>query len=210
MTAPRVPEVELASAERLKFFSDAVIAIAMTLLALELPLPTGETAAEAWRSFGGNWAEYLAFLITFSVIGAQWMNHHCFLRYVERVPHSFVRLNLLWLLTVVLTPFAMRVLVGEVSFEFGFTLYSIVQVLSSLIRVLMIMQIRREGLSGPDVPEGFYWDLQLRGLGVAVVFAVAAPFAYLIGHWAYAFWVVGPQVSGRIRHQVIRRRSAAS
>src|SRR5689334_1597269 len=123
MTAPNDAEVDKALTERLKFFSDAVIAIAMTLLALELPVPSGETAGEVWRSFGEGWEEYLAFLITFWVIGQQWMNHHSFLRYVERVPHSFVRLNLLWLLTVVITPFAMRTLVGDASFELGFTLY---------------------------------------------------------------------------------------
>jgi hypothetical protein len=130
-------EVEKASAERLKFFSDAVIAIAMTLLALELPVPSGETVGEVWRSFGGNWEEYLAFLITFWVIGQQWMNHD---------------------------------------------------------------------LAGPEAPAGFYRDIQVRLLGLALIFAVAVPFAYLIGHWAYAIWVAGPAVIGGLRRRVGRQR----
>ncbi|MCY1140135.1 TMEM175 family protein [Actinoplanes sp. Pm04-4] len=205
-TTTHASEVEKASAERLKFFSDAVIAIAMTLLALELPVPSGETVGEVWRSFGGNWEEYLAFLITFWVIGQQWMNHHSFLRYVDRVPHAFVRLNVLWLLTVVVTPFAMRILVSEAPFEFGFTLYGIVQVLSALIRFLMIRQIRGHDLAGPEAPAGFYRDIQVRLLGLALIFAVAVPFAYLIGHWAYAIWVAGPAVIGGLRRRVGRQR----
>ena len=203
MTAPNVAEVEKASTERLKFFSDAVIAIAMTLLALELPVPSGETAGAVWRSFSGSWEEYLAFLITFWVIGSQWMSHHSFLLYVERLPHSFVRLNLLWLLTVVITPFAMRTLIGEASFEFGFTLYGIVQVLSALIRFFMIVRIRQDGAAAP---EGFYRDIQVRLISLALVFGVAIPFSYLIGHWAYAIWVAGPAVTGGLRRLVARQR----
>lgn len=69
--------------ERTVYFSDAVIAIAMTLLAIELPLPQGVTPVAVWHSFVSNLGEeYLAFLISFAVIGAFWYQHH---RYFERV-----------------------------------------------------------------------------------------------------------------------------
>ena len=49
------------AAERLTFFSDAVIAIAITLLALELPVPSGETNHDLLHSVGELRAEYIAF-----------------------------------------------------------------------------------------------------------------------------------------------------
>src|SRR3954452_23319670 len=78
-------EVAVGSAERLVFFSDAVVAIAITLLALELPVPTGDTNAAVWHSLGDHLGEYLAFLISFAVIGSHWFGHHQLFRYLGRL-----------------------------------------------------------------------------------------------------------------------------
>jgi TMEM175 potassium channel family protein len=64
------------SAERLMLFSDAVLAIALTLLALELPIPDGKDNAEVLHSaYEYRW-EYFTFLISFMVIATHWRAHH--------------------------------------------------------------------------------------------------------------------------------------
>src|SRR4051794_8977616 len=73
------------AAERLTFFADAVIAIAITLLALELPTPLGSTNHELLESVGEHQGEYIAFLISFVVIGAHWSGHHRVFRHVESI-----------------------------------------------------------------------------------------------------------------------------
>src|SRR5262249_10189800 len=79
--------------ERLIFSSDAVIAIAMTLLALELPVPKGRTDAEVWRSFAEKLhGEYLTFIISFAVIGAFWVAHHQLFRKIHLVDLTLRRL----------------------------------------------------------------------------------------------------------------------
>jgi hypothetical protein len=57
--------------ERLTFFSDAVVAIAITLLALDLPVPEGDTFSVFWSSVHRNAGHYAAFLISFFVIAGR-------------------------------------------------------------------------------------------------------------------------------------------
>ena len=59
-------EPESRAAERPTFFSDAVVAIAITLLAIELPVPEGGTVSEFWSSVRSDAGHYAAFLISFA------------------------------------------------------------------------------------------------------------------------------------------------
>ena len=93
MSETTVTELEEAdpravAAERMTFFADAVIAIAITLLALELPVPRGvdiKTNAQLWSALAEGRQEYLAFLISFVVIGTHWSAHHRIFRYVTTI-----------------------------------------------------------------------------------------------------------------------------
>ena len=68
-------ESESRAVERLTLFSDAVVAIAITLLALELPVPEGDTVSAFWASVRRNEGHYAAFLISFFVIAGAWVDH---------------------------------------------------------------------------------------------------------------------------------------
>lgn len=92
------------SADRLVAFTDAVVAIAITLLVLpliEIPKPDtpplGELLAE--RAF-----DYLGFAISFFVIARLWWAHHRLFEHVVRWSRALVVLNVLWLFTIVLFP----------------------------------------------------------------------------------------------------------
>jgi uncharacterized membrane protein len=87
--------------------------IAITLLALELPVPTGNTTAALWSSFRHEDGHYLAFLISFIVIAAAWSQHHHVMRFAERSDARLRTFNLLWLLTIILNPFATKLLTTE-------------------------------------------------------------------------------------------------
>lgn len=89
---------------RLETFSDGVIAIAITLLVLEIDVPR-ETHGGLWRELLQQWPSYLAYLISFAVIGIIWVNHHGILALVARIDRPLLYLNLLLLLTVAGIPF---------------------------------------------------------------------------------------------------------
>ena len=103
---PAVSADRSRATDRLIAFSDAVVAIAITLLALELPVPTRHTVAELWSSVGQSDGHYAASLISFAVIAATWSHHHDVFRYAERFDARMRSLNMIWLLMIVLIPFA--------------------------------------------------------------------------------------------------------
>jgi uncharacterized membrane protein len=195
--------------ERLVFFSDAVIAIAITLLALDLPIPHGNTPAQAWGDFGRLFHEdYLAFLISFLVIANQWFGHHALYRYVNRVHRRVAAVNMLWLLTIVVTPFATRVLVGDTPFPMAFTLYAGIQAASQLTYLALVLMIRHDHLSTIEVPSGVFTRGVARSLALAAAYLISIPIAYHT-HWAYAIWALNGSIA-RLATLAIRHRITAA
>jgi uncharacterized membrane protein len=98
---------------RLEAFADAVFAIAITLLIIEIRLPPHE---EVLRLGGVGpalvslWPSYVGYLISFIVIGIMWANHHNLMKLIDRVDHGFITLTLLLLLCVAFLPFPTAVM----------------------------------------------------------------------------------------------------
>lgn len=121
--------------ERLIFFSDAVFAIAITLLVLEIRLPAGaETFSDdqLFARLTGMWHEYLAFVISFLVIGIFWMAHHRKFRLIKRYDNRLAFLNLLFLLVVAFMPFPSHV-ISQYSQRTATIFYALVMALAGLL-----------------------------------------------------------------------------
>lgn len=105
------------STSRVEAFSDGVFAIAITLLILEIHLPSdsstatdGLTDAKLRHELLALWPSYLAYTISFLLIGMIWINHHRMFRYIERVDGIVLGLNVLLLMDVAFLPFSTDVL----------------------------------------------------------------------------------------------------
>jgi uncharacterized membrane protein len=115
-----VAEIESAKAEhepigleRLVFFSDAVFAIAITILVLDIRLPAGEevlTNSQLLAQLLGMWQKYMAYILSFLVIGSFWISHHRKFRYIRRFDNNLLMLNLLLLMTIAFIPFPTSVI----------------------------------------------------------------------------------------------------
>lgn len=93
---------------RLEAFSDGVLAIAATLLILELRPP--ESDGHLGAALLGLWPAYAAYATSFITIGIIWVNHHSLFAHVVRVDRMLLFLNLLLLMTVSVIPFPTAVL----------------------------------------------------------------------------------------------------
>jgi len=97
---------------RIEAFSDGVFAIAITLLILDVHVPTisqGPLGAALRR----QWPTYIAYLISFAFIGIMWVNHHRLFNHIRRSDNGLMFLNLLLLLGVSAVPFPTALLAAH-------------------------------------------------------------------------------------------------
>jgi uncharacterized membrane protein len=94
---------------RLEGFSDGVIAVAITLLALNLIVP-GPGHGPLLSQLADRWPSFVAYLLSFFTIGIIWVNHHALMKTIVAVTRTLLFLNLVLLLFVVLIPFATAVM----------------------------------------------------------------------------------------------------
>ena len=100
---------------RLEAFSDGVFAVAITLLALDLTVagPTGYGSLT--DQLRAHWPAFLAYLVSFFMIGIIWVNHHVLIRSITAVDRTLLFLNLVLLMFVVLIPFTTSTMAGYFS-----------------------------------------------------------------------------------------------
>lgn len=97
--------------DRLVNFSDATVAIAITLLILPLVDEAGDIAQQSVSEFAAHHlSELLAFAISFVVIGRFWAVHHQVFEWVDRYSKAMIWANSLWLGSIVFIPFAANLL----------------------------------------------------------------------------------------------------
>ncbi|TVT56129.1 DUF1211 domain-containing protein [Amycolatopsis rhizosphaerae] len=89
---------------RTEAFSDGVFAIAITLLVLELKVPTVHDGQSLWAALGAQWPSYAAYVVSFLVIGIMWANHHTLFSFIARVDRLLMFLNLILLLVLAALP----------------------------------------------------------------------------------------------------------
>jgi uncharacterized membrane protein len=97
---------------RVEAFSDGVYAIAITLLILDLKVPTthdGHLALALLR----QWPTYFAYLVSFAFIGIMWVNHHRLFTHIRRSDNRLLFFNLLLLLGVSVVPFPTALLAAN-------------------------------------------------------------------------------------------------
>jgi uncharacterized membrane protein len=92
---------------RVEAFSDGVIAIAITLLILEIKVPRAEEIASVglWAKLLGLWPSFLAFVTSFGTILVMWVNHHRIFRLVRIPDYPFLYWNGFLLLTITFVPY---------------------------------------------------------------------------------------------------------
>lgn len=179
--------------ERLVFFSDAVFAIAITLLALDIRLPEGSdtlSASELRDALIALSPQYLSYMLSFLVIGIFWRSHHAKFRIVKRFDQGLFWLNLLLLMVIAFIPFSTSVLSSNASSTatifYALTIAS-AGIASGLINVYATRGNRlvRDGLTFEE-----RWRGPMLGLLTAFVFLLSIPIALFDADLAKYSWLL--------------------
>jgi uncharacterized membrane protein len=189
--APVAVEHETLGLERLLFFSDAVFAIAITILVLDIRLPAGEEAftnAQLVAQLLGIWQKYLAYIISFLVIGSFWISHHRKFRYIRRYDRNLLTLNLLLLMAIAFIPFPTSV-ISENGFRSATIFYALSIIVSGLMSVaLWWYATRRNRLTDAPMDAGLQRQLFLAPLITIAVFALSIGIAFINNNLARFSW----------------------
>jgi uncharacterized membrane protein len=191
------------SSHRLVAFTDAVMAVAITLLVLDLKLPKGMTDAELPGVLAASSHQLWCYVLSFLVIGLLWMAHHNQFSFIARVDGALMWLNLLLLLMIGLIPFVTSVMSDHAS-ALPTMLYAAVLMTTCLTLAAIWGYARRDPeLMDAAVPAAERREGLVTPLLIALIFALSIPVAYLwgsaAGQWTWLLALPAGHVAAMLK-----------
>lgn len=193
--------------ERLTFFSDAVFAIAITLLIIEVHVPHVEGLSDPawWAALADMHASFMGFMLSFLVIGALWIAHHRVFGMLERYDTKLVWPNLLLLMVVAFMPFATALMASAPLARVPELIYSGSLLAAGLLqRWLFAMALRAPNVR-TDIPHEDIVATRWRAWGLPVATAMALVTAWFAPGYNN-FLLIGIPLLVRLFAHLGRRR----
>jgi uncharacterized membrane protein len=180
------PEARLADSTRVEAFSDGVLAIAITLLVVELKPPDVHRGSLLDQLIG-QWPGYLAYLASFLYLAVIWLNHHTVFTRIRHVDRGLKWANLGVLFTAATLPFPTAVLStaaeanSPADKQVAVGVYAALAALMCLSWMLFWNYLRNHPrLLEPEVDPDFFRDEQLRGWAGIVLYTLGGLAGILI------------------------------
>lgn len=154
------------SLERLVFFSDAVFAIAITLLVIEIDVPELSGAPrEALAALAQRVPQFFGFVLSFLVIGRFWRGHHTAFGWTKIYSERLVWPNTLLLMAIAFMPFSTALMSENIGQLVPTLAYNIVLLMTAVCSARVVAMAVSPDLA-PDIPETERRLMHSRGIGV--------------------------------------------
>jgi uncharacterized membrane protein len=183
------------SKNRLENFTDAMFAILMTILVLDLhapALPAQASFDSYWNAFGPIWPKFLSFALSFIVLAVYWINHHHFFQYVEKVTTKMLWLNVLLLFIVAFIPFSASLLGDHITDQFPIIFYATNTLLGGMAFYLLRDYVYQSKLFRCDADEAARTFGPQRSLPGIITSALAVIAAFIDTPTALVFLIIYP------------------
>jgi uncharacterized membrane protein len=194
--------------DRVVNFTDAAVAISITLLVLPL-IDLGNEVVHQSLSYvlGQHWENILAFLISFAVVGNMWLIHHQLFELVDDYDHGLVLLNLLWLGTVTALPFSTNIVANASGASAVYALYigNIFLVSGSSLLIRFYLSRKRE-LLRPEVGDALHVAASTVPTAILLIAGILATLFPTIG----AAWLLLMFAGAPIERAIIHRQRTSA
>ena len=163
--------------ERIVFFSDAVFAIAITLLIIEIKVPHIDHAApdrEYWLALVKLIPNFFGYFFSFFVIGAYWVGHHRIYGHIVRWDYGLIWRNVLFLMAIAFMPFSTAFFTESFPPRFvPLTLYAVTFAAAGLLELWQWRYAVKKGLVDAELDPALVGYFSWRMISLPVVGAVA-------------------------------------
>ena len=179
--------------ERLVFFSDAVFAIALTLLAIDLRLPATPsitTSAQLVDALAAAGPQLYSFCLSFFVIILLWVGHYRTFRVVTEIDGATIFLNTLLLFCVVLLPFPTSILGAHPDIPAAVALYGVAAGVTTLVSTLLWLLVAEIRHHVGGLPPRLVRLISVRAAVVPAVVLVTVPLAFVDPRIPLVVWVL--------------------
>jgi uncharacterized membrane protein len=169
--------------ERLEAFSDGVMAVIITIMAIGLDVPKNTT----WHALSERLPELLVYALSFTMVGIYWNNHHHLLRATDRISGAVMWANLSLLFWLSLTPVATKWVGEDHQASVPASVYGIVALTTALAYGLLVQMIIRANGRGSRVATAVGADR--KGNVSILLYALGIGLAWVTPWIAYALYV---------------------
>jgi uncharacterized membrane protein len=177
------------SFDRFVNFSDAVFAIAITLLVLDVRMPVIDSTMlkppPLAHQLPGLLPNLFAFSLSFVVIGGYWVAHHRLFKFIDRADTRLVWINLFVLFCVVLLPLPTQIVADYGNTTLGVLIYAGAMVVTGLSIIALSVYAHKAGLTSRDA------DFRLSMIKSSItpgVFAASMVVSLWSPYWATKMW----------------------
>jgi uncharacterized membrane protein len=180
-------------ADRVLAFSDAIFAIAITLLTLSLEVPAGLHGSELTSALHQILPALGAYVLSFVILGQLWLAHHRIFGVIARVDYTVLVRNLLFLGLIAIMPFPVRLLSDYPRRPLAVAIYAVAFITAMQLQRLIWLDVTRpehRELLREQVPDEVRNGFSRILLGLLVVFGAAVPVGMFAPRYATLVWAL--------------------
>jgi uncharacterized membrane protein len=178
------------SLERIAALSDGVFAVAMTLIVLEIHVPSHAVGVHSEHDLLRALTEVVTYLMSFLTLGIFWVGQQTQLNQFDRADRNLAWIHMAFLAVIAVLPFSTSLLAGFITFRLALVLYWLNILGLGLLLILSWRYAVRAGLVKADAPADIDRAVMERIVIAQILYAIGAALCLIGTYWSIAFIVL--------------------
>jgi len=175
---------------RILALSNAVFGFSLTLLVVNIGVPSGTSAADLGHSIVGLFPNFVAFVLTVFIVALYWYNHNSLFESLRGIDMPMIGLGLVYLALIALLPFPNELLGNYPTEPLSYVAFATLLTGLATVDTVMLAYAKRRNLTDPSIPLKTHRIDLLRGSITIVIFAASVPISFVLVEWTPICWLL--------------------